>query len=713
MRTIFISLLCFAFSSFAELKVNELFTSNMVIQRNMTVPVFGTADAGDIITVEFAGQKKSVAAGADGKWTAELSPLPACAAPAAMKISSAQTGKTILLEDVLIGDVWLCAGQSNMASIMKNYPKLQDAIPEMKNNLVRLFKMKHEGAGAPEPVDVVTADDALKKSWQPLTPEYAAEFSATACFFGQELHELNNGVPVGLLYANRGGTQVNMWLPLDAMKNNPVYAQFLDPSWPEWTAHPQRNPDAIRAPSHLYNGTIHPLIRYKIRGAIWYQGESDAEYAGTYSQMMTDLITTWRGLWGYEFPFLSVQLAPYGAVTWDNSEESWAWVREAQMDSLNLPPSGVAVITDCGEYKNIHPQNKKPVGERLALLAAALDDSSIHAQSPVYRSVRFENGKAYIEFEHTAGGLETRRVEMDRNGITPAGEKMFIVPASELCGFEICGEDRRFQKARAEIINGNTVCVQADNIPAPAAVRYGWKNFPLCNLYNSAGLPASSFRTDSYPMPDFKAPAAVPESTFKINSSTPVFAVDFSRDKIDGWEKNKSGISLQSAGKMQGISNAQEKDIVLYNAEKKADAGNFLLRADLEVQRNNAWGGVAFNYRSPKDYYVLRFCTGNDNIQLIRFLNESPRVLERITASEIIQPQTPYTFEIQSVHDGLLNEGLYRIKITNRKTGAVLAEQIKKDSGSGTYGGAAGLYTGTPSDSPLYLYSRMEFLTWR
>lgn len=485
-------------SAFSELRLNGLFTDNMVLQRGRLVPVWGTADPGATVTVEFGGQKKTAVADSSKHWKILLDPMKASSTPAVLHAESSIGNQQSSIGNVLIGDVWLCTGQSNMAQTMKRYLIWDQVKDGFKNDQLRFFKIKEGGVGAPEPSKELVIDRAFNNSWQSCTPEFAAEFSATAGFFGMKLHR-DLGVPVGLLYANRGGTRANMWIPRSVLESKNIYARFLDESNVEWKA-TKKNPDAIRAPSHLYNGTIHPLAPFAIKGCIWYQGESDTQFSEIYTESMSDLVAAWRAEWGIDFPFLFVQLAPYSIVPWDQTGEAWAWLRDAQFQCLEkIPNSGMAVIIDGGEATDIHPQAKDLPGERLALLAAGA------GQFPRFGKMTVDGGKARISFEGSFQGLETRRVAMntERGHLHGQGPNAVVAEADELKGFTICGADQTFVEAQARIVSEHEVEVWSSDVTDPVAVRYGWSNFPLCNLYCKGGMPVSPFRTDSFERPNF------------------------------------------------------------------------------------------------------------------------------------------------------------------------------------------------------------------
>ena len=487
----------------AEIKINRTFTDNMVLQRGCRVPVWGTADPGEKITVIFSGQKKTVEANGRGEWLVTLDPMKASSNPAYLKAFSLSDNQQSAIGNVLVGDVWLCVGQSNMAQTMKRYLIWDQVKDGFTNDNLRFFKIKEGGVGKPEPSKELVIDSLFRNSWQQCTPEFAAEFSATAGFFGMKLQR-DTDVPIGLLYANRGGTRANMWMPREVLESKAIYERFLDASNNDWNPS-EKNPDAIRAPSHLYNGTIYPLAPFAIRGAIWYQGESDSQYSDVYEEMMGDLIASWRAEWGYEFPFLYVQLAPWNRVSWDDPDEGWAWQRDAQLQTLkSVPNSGMVVITDAGEAEDIHPQAKNLPGERLAILAAAQDNPEVNADFPTFGKMRVKKGKARLKLDDVSGGLNTRRValNLEKGNLPGKGPRAVVAEAGELAGFTVCGEDRRFVKAEAKIVSKDSVLVWSPDVKKPIAVRYGWSNFPHCNLYGGNGMPASPFRTDDFPKPN-------------------------------------------------------------------------------------------------------------------------------------------------------------------------------------------------------------------
>ena len=681
----------------AAVQLNPLFTDHMVLQRNQPVPVYGTASPGEKVTVEFAGQKKEVVVSASGEWQVKLDPMSASAEPQTLTVRSPLDTRHLTLADVLVGDVWLCAGQSNMASEMKNYPTLRgEKADGMNNPLVRLFKFKREGIGSIEPSKTVVIDPPFQNSWQLLTPAFAREFSATGAFFGNALQP-QAGVPVGLLYANRGGTAVNQWLPMDFMQSKAdLYARYLGPENKWWTES-ESNPGLIRAPSRLFNGTIHPLLPFAIRGAIWYQGESDDRDADIYAEIFADLIKVWRGLWGYDFPFLFVQLAPYGSANWDLRGESWAFLREAQDRALALPNTGRAVIIDAGEQLDIHPQNKQPVGERLALLATRLDNPAVVADSPEFDSSETVGNKIRITFKHAGSGLTTKRVAMNKNKRMEPGmdPEAFVVEADSLAGFTICGADKKFRTAQAQIVSSNTVEVWADSVAEPLAVRYGWANFPLCNLYNQVGLPASPFRTDSFALPDFLTAEPI-DADFTIQDVRFSVQDDFNRSNGSdiGEQWVRSGDALQwrisNSVLIAGQSTASQQ--VLYHNQVASNPGETIdLRVSVYSPTANLWGGLAFNYQDADNFYIVRIKFGTNALQILCHQNGAIRVVSSVTASQPFLVNRPYVLRLQAKS----GQGVYRATVYDADSGSVLFEHTAKEAAAAFTGGHAGLYSGS------------------
>ncbi len=489
----------------AELKLAALFSDHMVLQRDKPVPVWGWADPGEQVTVEFAGQKKTVTADAGGKWLVKLEPMAASVEARTLVAKSQKEGREARVADVLVGEVWLGSGQSNMALAVSRARDFEKEQAAANLPLIRMFKENSRAAAAPQP-------DATGQ-WGICSPETVGTFSATLYFFGRELHrELH--VPVGLINSSVGGTPIESWIAAEAQARTPELKAAAEADareraafdeakakanyekalarWKEQAAKakaagksaPVRPRDPLQAHERrgesggLFNGKIAPLIPYAIRGALWYQGEANS-HAGKgvlYNYQLPLLVTDWRARWGEEFPFAWVQLPNFRAA------DDWILVREAMLKTLKLPRTGMAITIDIGESNNIHPTNKQEVGRRLALWALGTvygqKVSSTSGPLPAGHEVR--GSEIVLSFTHTDGGLQAK--------------------GGELKGFVIAGEDRQWKPAQAHI-EGDKVVVSSPDVKKPAAVRYAWETDPACNLYNGAGLPASPFRTDDWPVP--------------------------------------------------------------------------------------------------------------------------------------------------------------------------------------------------------------------
>lgn len=495
-------------SAAAAVVPHALFTDGAVLQCGMPVPVWGTADDGEKVTVKFQGQEKSTTA-KDGRWSVTLDKLTA-GGPFELSITGSNQVK---VKDVMVGEVWIASGQSNMQWSVLLSANAQETIELAANPLIRLFTVPRQAR--PEPQLQVAA------KWEPCDSKTLPEFSAVAYFFGRQLQQML-GVPVGLINTSYGGTPAEAWTSNETLASNAVLKGMVDardaaiagypavraqfetqlaewekaakaaeaegkpaPEKPKAPADPATSP---HAPAGLYNAMIHPLLPYAIRGAIWYQGESNAGRAWEYRTLFPAMIGDWRRLWGQgDFPFLFVQLAPFMKITNEPGDSAWAELRDAQrFTALTVPNTAMAVITDLGDENDIHPKQKLPVGQRLALAALVLTyGQDFEYSGPDAAGVDFRHGRAIVSFKHLGGGLTGR----DANGNA----------TQELTGFTLAGEDQKFVNASARI-EGDTVVVAAPGVAKPVAVRYGWANYPLGNLWNKAGLPASPFRTDDFPL---------------------------------------------------------------------------------------------------------------------------------------------------------------------------------------------------------------------
>lgn len=494
-------LLAAAALAVADVELPAVIGDNMVLQRHQRVPIWGTADPGEKVTVTFAGQQVTTTAKPDGRWMLRLTAL-AAGGPYEMTVAGKNT---TALQNVLVGEVWACSGQSNMAFSVRASNNAEEEIAAANYPQIRLLTVPRVPAS--EPVSDIEAE------WVVCSPETVPNFSAVGYFFGRDIHK-ELGVPVGLINTSWGGTPAESWTTRPTLKEDPDFVPIIDrwnqarENYPEqkkkheealakWKEdvekakaegkQPPRQPypplfeRKQYEPSSLYNGMIAPLIPYAIRGAIWYQGESNAGRAHQYRKLFSAMIRDWRLQWGQgAFPFLFVQLANFRAREPEPGDSAWAELREAQSMALKLPRAGQAVIIDIGDADDIHPKNKQDVGRRLALNALAIAyGRDIVYSGPTYSFMEKEDGRIRLHFDHVGGGLTAKG-------------------GGPLKGFAIAGPDRKFAWADA-VIDGDTVVAGSDQVPQPVAVRYGWANNPECNLYNREGLPASPFRTDGWP----------------------------------------------------------------------------------------------------------------------------------------------------------------------------------------------------------------------
>jgi len=478
-----------ALAARAELTLPAIFSDHLVLQRDARVPVWGTADAGTVVTVEFADQKKSATAAPDGRWRIDLDPLPASATPRDLLVSAHHQSKieNRKFSAVLVGEVWLGSGQSNMAMTVNRSANLETEKAAASFPLIRHYKEDSPNSESPQSVG--------QGRWVECTPDTVGAFSAALYFFGRELHQ-QLGVPVGLINSSVGGTPIEAWIATDVQRADPALQAAiaaLPPTPPAATpATPEKQKTARQTAKTtaktakattprattggLFNGKILPLIPYAIRGALWYQGEANSTPAKAplYQHHLPLLIRDWRARWGSDFPFAWVQLPNFTGTGRD-----WPTVREAMLKTLALPQTGMAITMDVGEATDIHPKNKQAVGQRLALWALG----TVYAQKvpstsgPLPAGHEIRGREIVLRFTHTDGGL--------------------VAQAGPLTGFVIAGTDRIWKPATARL-EGSTVVVSSPDLAAPVAARYAWENLPTCNLFNAAGLPASPFRTDDW-----------------------------------------------------------------------------------------------------------------------------------------------------------------------------------------------------------------------
>jgi sialate O-acetylesterase len=453
-------LACCAHQVLADVKLPAIFGDHMVLQRGIKVPFWGTADAAEKITVKAAGQEKSMTADSNGRWRVQVDPI-----EATDPIEVTVSGKnTITFTDVLIGEVWLCSGQSNMGFAVKRASNATATIKAANQPKIRLFTV---GRAIKDEPQSETAGE-----WQVCSPETVGDFSAVAYFFGSALQQKLNQ-PVGLIESSWGGTRAEAWLP------KPIFDSLKLPYEPEWTEqwlHPKKVPGAAQeperpheAPAVLYNGMIAPLAGYAIKGAVWYQGETNTAYPDQYHDVLSALIKSWRTAWAQgDFPFLVVQLPNL------KNNRFWPTLRAAQAQvAKDVPNVGLAVTIDLGDPKDIHPKNKLPVGQRLALVAAKIAyGKDVPYSGPTFKSIEIDGSNAVISFDHVYDGLVSK--------------------GGDVQGFQVAGPDGKFVPAHAKI-DGEKVVVSADSVPSPKVVRYAWENDPKCTLYNKADLPATPF----------------------------------------------------------------------------------------------------------------------------------------------------------------------------------------------------------------------------
>ena len=437
----------------AEVKPNILFTDGAVLQRGQNVPVWGTANDGEKVTVEFAGQTATTTA-QGGKWKVELKPLEA-GGPFSMKISG---DNEVTVNNLLVGEVWVASGQSNMEWTINASFQPEVEKPKAKFPQIRMITAMKAAS--------LTPLDEVQGKWQECSPETVGGFSAVAYYFARDLHA-KLGVPVGIISTSWGGTPAQAWTSAEGFAGQPELKGYADQLQAAEVL-PENGHQNF--PAALYNAMIAPVVPYAMKGVIWYQGEANAGQSKQYQTLFPAMIADWRAKWKLgDFPFLFVQIAPFKGLPPE--------IREAQLLTLaKSKNTAMAVTTDCGDANDIHPKQKEPVGHRLSLAARALAYSEkIEYSGPLYQEMKAAVDKAWISFSHAGGGL--------------------VAKDGDLKGFTIAGADGKFVPAKAEI-KGDKVVVSAEGVSDPKAVRYGWDNVPDVNLFNKEGLPASPFRTD-------------------------------------------------------------------------------------------------------------------------------------------------------------------------------------------------------------------------
>jgi len=492
----------------ANVHLPAIFGSHMVLQQGQKNPVWGWAQPGEGITVSIDGQSHATKAGPDGRWQVMLDPLTA-GGPHRLVVKG---NNEVVLEDVLVGEVWVCSGQSNMQWAVGQSDDADLERLAAKHPRLRLITVPQIGTQNPQ--------REFAGAWQVCTPETVGDFSAVGYFFGRQLLDTLD-VPIGLIDNSWGGSSAEAWVPRKALEADARYGALMErwksneanqelagpmaefeaklAEWDKAVAAakvagrmPPRPPGLPRnnnlatqhRPGNLYNGCLNPVIGFGIKGVIWYQGESNAGRAYQYRHLFPLMIQEWRKAWNQgDFSFYWVQLADFQDESNQPGDSAWAELREAQTMTMSaLPNTGEAVIIDVGEGRDIHPRNKQAVGKRLARWALAKDyNVDVPCQSPTYKSMEVrDDGKVLIHFDHVGRGL-------------------YSFDVKEPVGFAIAGEDKQFVWARANIVDEDTVEVWSSDISKPLSVRYAWAQNPVCTLQSRDGLPATPFRTDDWP----------------------------------------------------------------------------------------------------------------------------------------------------------------------------------------------------------------------
>lgn len=635
-----LTLLTSSLQAAEKLSLASLFTDHAVLQRDMAVPVWGKAEPNAKVTVQFAGQDKTATADKDGRWMVKLDPLSASSEGRTLSVKTDSSNPALTRQDILVGEVWVCSGQSNMAFGLKGSVHGDEAIAAAGDAQLRLFNAGARGADEPQ--------DSIGGSWAVDSSNSATGFSAVGYFFGKELRQ-KLGVPVGLIKSAVGGTVAESWTARADLETNPTLKPLLDRQLTRIADHPKaledykkREPELlakyeqdlakakaadkppprkpgppqhpstdVNRPTALYNGSIAPLQPYAIRGAIWYQGESNSGRGKEYQTLFPAMIGSWRKAWAQgDFPFLFVQITPHNGMSPE--------VREAQrVTSETTQNTAMAVTVDIGDAGDIHPKQKKPIGERLALAARALAyGEAIEYSGPTYDSISVQGNQATLTFKHLGGGL------VAKNG--------------ELKGFTIAGDDGKFVPAVAAI-KGDTIVVSSDTVSEPKMVRYGWTNVPDVNLWNKTGLPASPFQTDRVfeLEPGFELLLTGKDLTgWRYKDGAPF---DGKASASDGRYTGRDGRIVVNPGKgLAQLWTTREfpKDFHLklqFRAGVNADSGVFLRKPQLQCRDYLVAGPYKElkNYR-PQDWNDLEVvvkgnvatCTCNG--EELKFANELP-----------------------------------------------------------------------------------------
>ncbi len=494
--------LLFSTPIFSQLRLPSIFGDHMVLQQKQSNTVWGWANANETVTIRIFGQSHTTSADQKGHWKIKLRPIPA-GGPYRMQIEGDKS--QFFFDDVLVGEVWICSGQSNMAWTVNNSNSAELELLTANYPNIRLISVPRVGTQ--------NAQDDFEGEWSLCSPETVKDFSAVGYFFGRRLHQALD-VPIGLIDNAWGGSAAEAWIKRDVLENDGRFDELMKywkdtesdydyetlledwkkrvDAWESQDATEREGPrprqpgnlmTGNHRPANIYNGVLHPTIGYGIKGVIWYQGESNASRAYQYRDLFPLMIDHWREEWDQgDFPFYYVQLADFQSETDKPGDSNWAELREAQTMTMDhLSNVGEAVIIDVGEGRDIHPRNKQTVANRLARWALGRDyHKDILYRSPTYQSMSKDDNKIVLTFNHVGQGLYT-------------------FDTREARGFSISGDDQQFVWAQAKIISSNQVEVWSDKVQDPVAVRYAWANNPVCNMYSRDGLPMTPFRTDDWP----------------------------------------------------------------------------------------------------------------------------------------------------------------------------------------------------------------------
>ena len=510
--SILLFLVAVSWCASAQVKPASVFGDHMVFQQNMPLPVWGTANPGDQITLTLDNKKQTTNSDNDGRWKMTLSPMKS-GGPYRLKIEGKK--ESVVFSDIYIGEVWLCSGQSNMDMTVAKEDRYWCGVDNEKEEvaaanypLIRVFDTEFTTAEEPQP--------AVNGKWEVCSPQTVGHFSAAAYFFARNLFEKYK-VPIGLITTAYGASTAEAWTSRSALQSHPQLAFLLEAyakkcvaydtgkiaqqkykvAYDTWVGESQKavaegkdkprepkNPDPRKdqhSPYVLYNGMVAPLVPFAIKGALWYQGESNGPTAKLYGTLMETMIKDWRSAWAQgDFPFLYVQLANHQAlVTEPVKDDPMVLVREGQLKNLSIPNTGMVVAIDnasVDDTNNIHPKNKQAIGKRLALLARSkVYGEKIVGSGPLFDKMVIEGSSIRVYFKDIGKGLKAS--------------------ADSLTGFAIAGEDKKFVKATAKFVK-NTVVLSHPEIKNPKIVRYGWAKNPPVNLFNEEGFPTSPFRSD-------------------------------------------------------------------------------------------------------------------------------------------------------------------------------------------------------------------------